>query len=149
MYSPTVVIFRESLKNGHGLLDLAKPETLPVVSVISIAAVRRPAVTTVDSAMKYANPSDRNLTKEKMRTVLRLSAWKRHRRLVLGALGCGAFRNPNGEVAECWAEVFAEPEFQGGWWERVVFAVLDDTGGGKRGDGNFGKFFNRLEGMAI
>jgi uncharacterized protein (TIGR02452 family) len=149
MYSPTVVIFRESLKNGHGLLDLAMPETLPVVSVISIAAIRQPAVTIVDSVMKYANPNDRNLTKEKMRKVLRLSAWKRHRRLVLGALGCGAFRNPNGEVAECWAEVFAEPEFQGGWWERVVFAVLDDTGGGNRGEGNFTKFVNRLEGVAI
>ena len=149
MYSPTVVIFRKSLRDGHGLLDLAKPETLPVVSVISMAAIRRPAVTAIDSLMKYANPNDRNLTKEKMRMVLRLSVWKGHRRLVLGALGCGAFRNPNGEVAECWAEVFAEPEFQGGWWERVVFAVLDDTGGGKRGEGNFGTFSSRLEGMSI
>lgn len=149
IYSPTVVIFRESLKNGHGLLDLAKPETLPVVAVISMAAIRCPAVKTVDLETKYANPNDRRLTKEKMRTVLRLSAWKRHRRLVLGALGCGAFRNPNSEVAECWAEVFSEPEFQGGWWESVVFAVLDDTGGGKRGDGNYGRFFSRLEGMDI
>lgn len=53
--------------------------------------------------------------KEKMRIILRISAWKGHRRIVLSAFGCGAFRKPKEEVARCWKEMFAEPELQGGW----------------------------------
>ncbi|PGH14702.1 hypothetical protein AJ79_02868 [Helicocarpus griseus UAMH5409] len=150
IYSPAVTVFRRSLKDGHGLMDLSKPESLPVVSVISMAAPRRPNVVSgADSLMKFANPNDRNRAKEKMRVVMRLAAWKKHRKMVLGALGCGAFRNPPEEVADCWAEVFAEAEFQGGWWESVVFAVIDDTGLGKEGNGNVGVFYRRLDGVEV
>ncbi|KAK2809190.1 hypothetical protein FQN50_004026 [Emmonsiellopsis sp. PD_5] len=150
IYSPSVMIFRHSLKDGHGLMDLSKSDTLPIVSVISMAALRRPEVMKgADALMKYANANDRNRSKEKMRTILRLAAWKRHRKIVLGALGCGAFRNPPEEVAECWAEVFAEPEFGGGWWESVAFAVIDETGLGIAGNGNVGIFYRRLHGIEV
>lgn len=150
IYSPAVIVFRKSVKDGHGLMDLSDTDTLPLVSVVSMAAQRRPEVIRgADSAMKFANPNDRNLTKEKMRIILRLSAWKRHRKVVLGALGCGAFRNPAEEVADCWAEVFSEPEFRGGWWEKVVFAVIDETGLGIHGNGNVGIFFRALDGIDI
>ncbi|OJD19923.1 hypothetical protein AJ78_00117 [Emergomyces pasteurianus Ep9510] len=150
IYSPAVMVFRNSLKDGHGLMDLSDSNTLPVVSVISMAAPRRPLlVRGVDSLLKFANPNHRNQAKEKMRVILRLSAWKKHRKVVLGALGCGAFRNPAEEVANCWMEVFSEPEFRGGWWEKVVFAVIDDTGLGKHGNGNVGIFFTKLDGIEI
>ncbi|ODH12615.1 hypothetical protein ACO22_08088 [Paracoccidioides brasiliensis] len=84
-----------------------------------------------------------------MRIILRLAAWKRHRKIVLGALRCGAVRNPPEEVASCWAEVFAEPEFRGGWWEKVVFAVIDETGLGREGNGNVGIYFRRLDGIEM
>ncbi|KAL2362414.1 hypothetical protein RJZ56_004680 [Blastomyces dermatitidis] len=91
IYSPAVIVFRNNLKDGHGLMDLSDPDTLPLVSVISMAALRRPEVINgANSLMKFANPNDRDRTKEKMRVILRLSAWKRYRKLVLGALGCVA-----------------------------------------------------------
>ncbi|PGH14073.1 hypothetical protein AJ80_06077 [Polytolypa hystricis UAMH7299] len=152
IYSPTVMIFRNSLKDGHGLMDFSYPDVLPVVSVITKAGPRRPAVARggqSGSGSRYANINERNRMKAIMRVVLRMAVWEGHRRLVLGALGCGAFGNPREDVAECWAEVFAEAEFQGGWWEKVVFAVIDGSGQGKEGNDNVGVFFRRLDGMDV
>ncbi|KAL1877751.1 hypothetical protein Plec18167_004720 [Paecilomyces lecythidis] len=149
IYSPYVVIIRQSLKSGHRLLDLSEPDKLPITSVISIAALCQPALTTSGALPKYKNPRDRELMKEKMRIILRVAAFNRHRRLVLGAFGCGAFLNPRDEVADCWGEVFNEKEFQGGWWESIVFAVLDDLGQGRNGDGNFGVFYRKLHGVMV
>lgn len=48
-----------------------------------------------------------------------------------------------------WKEVFAKPDFQGGWWKSVVFAVIDETGVGKLGDGNVGIFSRTLNGVPV
>ncbi|PGH16262.1 hypothetical protein AJ80_05285 [Polytolypa hystricis UAMH7299] len=157
IYSPSVLVIRESMEDGHGLLDLSQPDKLPVVSVVTVAALCFPKVDMVlegeGESRKvrelYADPNDRETMKEKMRVVLRTAAVNGHRRLVLGALGCGAFLNPREEVADCWAEVFEEREFGGGWWESVLFAVMDDKGEGENGSGNFGVFFRRLNGMMV
>jgi uncharacterized protein (TIGR02452 family) len=152
IYSPSVLVIRSSIKDGHRLLDLNHPEKLPVVSVISVAALCFPETAVQgdkNNRERYKNPEDRNITKEKMRVILRTAAVNGHRRLVLGALGCGAFLNPKEEVADCWAEVFWEPEFGGGWWENIIFAVLNDMGHGKDGDDNFNIFFRRLNGMMV
>ncbi|PGH18571.1 hypothetical protein AJ79_00350 [Helicocarpus griseus UAMH5409] len=155
IYSPTVLVIRANMnEGGHKLLDLSQPDKLPVVSVVSVAALCVPEVETRQVPGQgtrefFKNPADREVTKEKMRVILRTAAFNRHRRLVLGALGCGAFLNPKEEVADCWAEVFQEREFSGGWWESVIFAVMDDRGEGEDGDGNFGVFHRRLNGMKV
>ncbi|KAI4231045.1 MAG: hypothetical protein LQ349_005870 [Xanthoria aureola] len=150
IYSPTVVVVRDSISNQHQLLDLSQIAHLPVVSVVSMAALRDPAVLrrVGDGREMYAEPSDRELMRAKMRMVLRVAAAKGHRRLVLGALGCGAFGNPRGEVVGLWKEVFLEPEFGGGWWEEVVFAVLD-TNRDQDADSNYGVFFQGLHGLEV
>ncbi len=145
IYSPSVVIIRQNLSLGHELLDLKHPEDLPIISAISVAAIRDPAVT--NDGKEYKRKEDRETMKAKMRMVLRIARGNGHRRLVLGALGCGAFNNPREEVVACWREVFGEAEFGSGCWESVVFAVLDD--GGKDGDGNFGVFWRGLEGVVV
>ena len=148
LYSPTVIVIRRSMAKGHGLLDLDKPEQLPVVSVVSVAAVRGPVIARDhDGNERYKNIEDRILMKQKMRTVLRIAAKNGHRRLVLGALGCGAFGNPREEVVECWKETLQEYEWGGGWWEEIVFAVLD--GGTSKGLGNFGTFLKGLDGLEV
>ena len=149
IYSPTVVVIREGMAQGHDLLDLTRPEDLPVVSCVSVAAIRDPDIVRDTAGReRYGRSRDRDTMKEKMRLVLRIAALTRHRRLVLGALGCGAFGNPNVEVAQCWKEVFAEREFGGGWWETVVFAVMEQ-GGHTDGDGNFGVFWRGLDGVEV
>lgn len=139
VYSPRVVIMRTGQKAGYNLMDLSEPSNLPVVSVISSAALRHPQL---DAARRYKFSSDRESMKRKMRSLLRVAVREQHRRLVLGAFGCGAFKNPNKEVAAMWAEVFAEPEFSGGWWESVVFAVMN-------AGGNFETFKERLDGVMV
>lgn len=149
IYSPTVVVIRENRSSGHGLMDLSKPDDLPVFSCVSVAAIRGPAIAKDASGNeRYQRQGDRETMKEKMRVVLRIAAAREHRVLVLGALGCGAFANPRGEVVECWKEVFSESEFQGGWWEQVVFAVME-SGGTKDGDDNFGVFYKGLDGLLV
>lgn len=149
IYSPTVVVIRENRSSGHGLMDLSKPDDLPVFSCVSVAAIRGPPIEKdAGGGERYRLQGDRELMKEKMRVVLRMAAARAHRVLVLGALGCGAFANPRGEVVECWKEVFSESEFQGGWWEQVVFAVME-SGGTKGGDDNFGVFYKGLDGMMV
>ncbi|KAI9775635.1 MAG: hypothetical protein M1839_000960 [Geoglossum umbratile] len=148
IYSPTVVVVRASLATGHALLfPGVPPQHLPVVSVISVAGVRDPD-TTDATPPAYQNKADRELMKSKIRMILRVAAVNGHRRLVLGALGCGAFRNPPTEVVGCFRDVFSEPEFRGGWWKDLIFAVMDD-GRGKHGDGNFGVFWRGLGGVIV
>lgn len=149
IYSPSVVVIRENRSSGHGLMDLSKPDDLPVFSCVSVAAICGPAIEKdAGGNERYRRAGDREIMKEKMRVVLRIAAVKGHRVLVLGALGCGAFANPRGEVVECWTEVFSESEFQGGWWEQIVFAVME-SGGTKDGDDNFGVFYKGLDGMMV
>ncbi|KAK2845266.1 hypothetical protein FQN49_005894 [Arthroderma sp. PD_2] len=170
IYSPSVVVFRSSRAFGHKLMDLDDPGSLPVVSAISVAALVRPPVKTVrviaasnngggeaakpsaSSKQVYERACDRETMKDKLRLILRITASKGHRRIVLGALGCGAFGNPREDAADCWAEVFSEAEFQGGWWKDIVFAVLDPParpGQSQQDPGNAGVYTRRLEGLAL
>ncbi|TID20546.1 mitochondrial chaperone BCS1 [Venturia nashicola] len=161
IYTPSMVVMRTSWTKGHAIMHNTKPEDLPVMSVISLAALRRPRTRSIrDPADRsiilrygFENHADRNLTKSKMRLCLRLAGMNGHTRLVLGALGCGAFRNPTEEVAICWREVLQEPEFSGGWWEEIVFAVLDKGSDGDNGardnNGNFAVFERVLNGLVV
>ncbi|KAH7401438.1 hypothetical protein BKA66DRAFT_405246 [Pyrenochaeta sp. MPI-SDFR-AT-0127] len=151
IYSPSVVLIRDAMSRGHGLLTPYElPENLPVTSVISVAALRRPPLT--DDRKFYRNAGLRAETKRKIRVTIRVAALKGHTKIVLGAMGCGVFANPPKEVAECFLEVLRENEFQGGWWEEVAFAVLDNVKGpqgGKDGEGNFGVFYRVLDGQVV
>jgi uncharacterized protein (TIGR02452 family) len=145
IYSPDVMVIRESMKNGHGLVDLREPKHLAVISAVSVAAVCQPSISSTVSGMKkYSNDADRRLMTEKIRLMLRMTIRHKHTQVVLGAFGCGAFGNPREEVANMFAKVLLETEFQGGWWDDVVFAVLDDGRGP-----NFKVFHAALDGLVV
>ncbi|KAF1928832.1 uncharacterized protein M421DRAFT_4669 [Didymella exigua CBS 183.55] len=149
IYTPSVLIIRAATTAGHTLYP-DKALDLPVASVLSVAALRHPTLT-ADGA-RFADPAQHAETKRKIRVSLRLAARMGHGRLVLGALGCGVFANPPTDVAQCFLQVFCEPEFQGGWWEDVVFAVMDNKSGGesgKDGRGNYGHFHRALHGRVV
>ncbi|MFE0190939.1 TIGR02452 family protein [Streptomyces sp. NPDC059008] len=57
--------------------------------------------------------------------VLEVAAAGGHRRLVLGAWGCGVFRNEPADVARAFAAALLDDGRFAGWFDRVVFAVLD------------------------
>lgn len=57
--------------------------------------------------------------------VLEVAAAGGHRQLVLGAWGCGVFRNEPAQVAGAFAAALLDGGRFAGWFDRVVFAVLD------------------------
>lgn len=146
LYSPTVLLIRDSMSDGHDLLDFRDPSQLDVISVISCAAVCQPYLKKDAQGLRiYRDQKDVKMMKEKMRVVLRTAIRNKHRQLVLGAFGCGAFGNPNRVVASMWSEVLQEAEFQGGYWQDLIFAVLD----GKTIGSNFNVFHSELDGLMV
>ncbi|KAF3905492.1 hypothetical protein ABW20_dc0108656 [Dactylellina cionopaga] len=111
------------LKNANELQLPGPP--LPEIAFISIAAIEGPPTVKVAGKEDYVDDNDRALMALKIRQTLRMAALNGHRRLVLGALGCGVFRNPKEVVAEMFLIILREPEFQGGWWKEIIFACYD------------------------
>jgi uncharacterized protein (TIGR02452 family) len=111
IHSPDVPVFRDDDGNLLG-------EPYPV-SFLTAAAPNRGAVPR-DRAAQVAQA----LTKRAGR-VLAVAAAHGHRRLVLGAWGCGVFRNDPATVAEAFAGALAK---QSAHLDEVVFAILDKRG---------------------
>lgn len=120
IHSPEVPVFRD---DTHALLD--DPF---LTSFITMPAPNRGAM---------REPREREIAEVFSRRVDRVFALARekgHDTIVLGAWGCGAFRNDPGAVAHA----FREAIFERGWgasFERITFAVFD----GKR-EGNLATF---------
>lgn len=115
IHSPRVPVFRDD----KGLLLDAAHE----VSFLTAAAPNRGAVLRNQPAdADRVGPALRT----RVRRVLAVAAAHGHRRLVLGAWGCGVFRNDPATVAEAFALALADAV---GWFDQVTFAVLDRPGG--------------------
>lgn len=142
IYSPRVWIFKKSESEEFAPVAMKDKNTLPMVSIISMAASEQPAVDQSGAVVKYATQSERSLMQDKMRMVLRVAAVNLHGRLILGAIGCGVFGHPAHEVADCWKTVLQEKEFKG-WFDQIVFAVLD------REEGNYEVFKSALDRFKI
>ena len=116
VYTPDACVFRGPEKDGYPLLDECFN-----LSFISVPAVNRPNL-----------DGDGNLVaeevvriKNKMRTLFRIGLLKGHDSLVLGAWGCGAYRNPPTQIARLFHEVMEEAEFKGKY-RKIVFAIIED-----------------------
>jgi len=132
VYTPDAIYFRESELKGYALL-----EELVSLSFITVAGMNRPDLTADGMiADHHVGPF-----KNKIRTIFRVGLVHGHDSLVLGALGCGAFRNPPRHVARLFHEVMDEPEFRNRY-RLVVFAILDDHNAHQKhnSEGNFKPF---------
>lgn len=110
LYSPRVPFFRDS----HGNL-LVAPWCASVVTSAAVnagvAARRAEAASMVEQTML-----------ERIRRILRLCQLRCHTALVLGAFGCGVFKNDPAVVAKCFGHWLGHPDFAG-IFSHVVFAV--------------------------
>lgn len=139
IYTPDAIYFRESEQKGYALLDA------PVaLSFISVAGMNRPDLTADNMIADHLVEPVKN----KIRTIFRIGLVHGHDSLVLGALGCGAFRNPPRHVARLFHEVMDEPEFKNRY-KKIVFAILDDHNAHQKHnmEGNFKPFAEEFEGM--
>lgn len=118
IYSPDVVFFRDEQFN---LLE--RPVTASVLTL--------PAVNYGQVLLKGEDPEEaKRVMKDRMRLSLAIFANKGDTHLILGAYGCGVFRNDPVEVAGWWQELLNDE----GWglvFTEIRFAVLDSSKGGK------------------
>ncbi len=128
IYSPDVAVFRDE---ADGTL-LAKPYH---ISFVTAPAPNR-------GALEQNTPSlvseIESVFRNRIRGVLAVMAENGHRNLVLGAWGCGVFRNDPSEVAK-WFHDAIEKD---GWksrFDRIRFGVLD-----RRDCGTFQAFEEEL-----
>lgn len=117
VYTPGATLFRQDEEHGYRLMD--KPVRL---SFISVAGMNRPQLVDGDTMIA---PHLVEPVKNKIRTILAIGLIHGHDSLVLGALGCGAFRNPPRHVAQLFRQVLDESVFRNRF-SRITFAIIDD-----------------------
>ena len=122
IYSPDITFFRGTRDEGYVLLD--EPFKAAVISVASLNYNPKHGHNQLDNG--NIPEADKPILKEKIRTILRIGALKKHDSLVLGALGCGAFCTPPAQMARLFHEVLDEQEFQG-LFKLIVFAIIDSS----------------------
>jgi uncharacterized protein (TIGR02452 family) len=115
IYSPRVPVFRAD----DGTL-LEEPY---LVSFLTAAA---PNLGVILASHQAAAASVPNMLAARAGRVLEVAAAHGHRALVLGAWGCGVFRNDPATVARIFADHL---DRRAAWFDRVVFAVLDHQRG--------------------
>ncbi|NGZ76402.1 TIGR02452 family protein [Saccharibacillus alkalitolerans] len=131
IYSPDVVFFRDER------FELTAP---PVrASVLTLPAVNYGQVLLKGEDAELAKA----VMLERMRLALAVFAERGDRELVLGAYGCGVFRNDPADVAGWWRRLL-DGEGWAAHFDRVVFAVLD-----RSKDGRTIRPFERIWGRAL
>lgn len=126
IFSPAVVVFKNDLE--HNCADLPDDERV-VVSVLTVAAPRARALTS--DGKGFLHDAHLQNLREKVRLTLRMAARRGQDVLVLGAMGCGVYGCPPGQVSEEMRRILQEDEFKG-WFRLVTFAVFS-----KKKDANF------------
>lgn len=117
IYSPDVVFFRD-----ERFQLLKQPVT---ASVLTLPAVNFGQVLLKGEDCGQAD----RMMKERMRLALAIFAHQGDRSLILGAYGCGVFRNDPVKVAGWWEELLHE-EGYGKLFSNIRFAVLDTSKSG-------------------
>lgn len=110
IYSPDVVFFRD------GSFRLTEPVK---ASVLTLPAVNMGQVIQKGEDVETA----RKAMKQRMKLALAIFAKERAKNLVLGAYGCGVFRNDPKDVAIWWKELLDTE--MGKYFDLVFHAVLD------------------------
>lgn len=112
LYSPAVFVFKAQEEEGFHVLA-----TPFMVDVISCPGVRHPRLTTDGGRM---GETDALVLRIKIETILQVAYREDVHHLVLGALGCGAWRNPPEDVAAAFKEVLDRfPNL----FQSIVFAI--------------------------
>ncbi|MEZ4382600.1 MAG: TIGR02452 family protein [Nannocystaceae bacterium] len=119
VYSPRVPFFRDD----DGWL-LARPY---FASILTAPAPNTGAYLAAGGELARAEEHLRR----RAGLVLGLARARGHRALLLGAWGCGVFRNEPALVADAFGRWLDDPRFAGAF-DRVVFAILDPKGSTRR-----------------
>ena len=118
IYCPKIDILRSGPNSKYALCE-------PVsISTIACPAIRQPHL----YRGRY-KPDDLELMTNKITGLIKLAIEKGHDCLVLGALGCGVYRNPPEQVAQIFAAALST---YGASFKKVGFAILDHMASEKK-----------------
>jgi len=99
-------------------------------NLLTVAAIRRPPTTLVQvrnadelPCITYADKADALHMRKKIMAVFQLAASTGQKHLVLGALGCGVFKNPTPDIVRFYKEAV---DIYGGHFSTIVFAIWDE-----------------------
>lgn len=116
IYSPDVPVFRDD----KDMLLSAPYEvsfiTAPAVNLGALANQQSDQVALTEETMK-----------RRIERVLSLAVIHQHRAIILGAWGCGVFKNNPDDVAKWFQHFLKETETFRGAFDHVIFGVLDST----------------------
>lgn len=119
IYSPGVTVFRE----GKECTYMEHPYS---VAFITCAALNLNGTHRLKLTPDKRMPEEAvAITRNKVRTIFRIALLHGHDSLVLGAFGCGAFKNPPEQVAAIFHEVLEEAEFKDRF-RIVTFSIIED-----------------------
>lgn len=137
IFTPFVTVFRD---RENQLLP--EDQRFQVNMIASAALDLRPYPDNEELRLcgeeKLDNQTVKKLTKQKIRAQLAVAFLYGSEILILGAFGCGAFRNDPSLVAMCYKEVIEEPLFQHAFRE-IIFAIIDP-----HNTNNFAEFSKRF-----
>lgn len=118
-----VLVFKENEEKAYALMEHPF-----YVAVIASAAYKVPPHTRPNiSFANIQNGDYEKWTKDKIRAQLACAILGNHNVIVLGAFGCGAFKNKPEDVARFYKEVLEEPAFKNAF-QAVVFAIYEPGG---------------------
>lgn len=117
IYSPDVVVFRD---DDYNLIKFYH------VSVISAAAVNFGEVKKIYGDSKKVEKSVYKAMKRRCRKILSLCLENDIQSIVLGAFGCGVFKNRPEDVSEIFRELIVD-EGWGLFFDKIVFAIKSPT----------------------
>ena len=117
IYSPGVPFF----KNDHGEL-LHRPYHAAVLTVPAVNA----GIVKQQESQEHIDRID-EVMMSRTEKLLMVAALQGHETLVLGAWGCGVFRNPAAKVSDYFkTHLLDNPQFNGAF-KKIVFAILHST----------------------
>lgn len=132
IYTPDVLVFKSPTPE----LNLLDPKDQIYVDVISCAAPRHPEIKQLDDGtLKYEDPKDEEAMALKIKYIMRTAVKMSATHVVLGAIGCGAYRNPIKEVAGMMRRCLLgrgqgrplDEDWAAAGIKSIVFAILDNS----------------------
>ena len=125
IYSPAVTVFKEGLE----CTLMENPYQVAVIICAALNLNGRYALKLTPDG--HLPQRAKEITANKVRTIFRIALMHGHDSLVLGAFGCGAFKNPPAEIAKLFHEVMEEPEFKNKY-RLITFSIIDDHNSNNR-----------------
>lgn len=136
VYTPFATVLRG--RDSEGNPFLSHPFKLSFIAVAALDLRKK-----ADNNKTMLSSQDAAITKNKMRTILRIGILHGHDSIVLGAFGCGAFKNPPHHIAQLFKEVINESEFKNKY-KMIVFPIIEkhSNGQGKSQESKLEAFSN-------